>query len=382
LWSKDLLDVNTNSVPLASCLNKDANGIIVMTRGCPKGKFPVGEGSLALWEIGIDGTTTRTEPKDVNGSRVRTNGDSVGVGGCAMISNNFGDILTVGILNKSGEKRQKIAIVSKADKAKMTLTPNSIESHSIMKTIALQDNTFILIGKRDKDGLCIRIDGQGRIIKEKLFDIGDAEIFSGIDRAKSNGSTLAIVGSSEKFSMKDYRQNYAKSFVLIYDSNLNLAREDYFGDTNSVSMFSLLLRPKVCSLNNGNIVVLYKKESANPNKTLLATRCYTKELKLLWDKEIFSADKMPFAMDITSRDSDGFTIGIISYIVQQSNNLLLDSFDNEGKKINSYSIKGIITLRGFNLMHIGDKVIAVFEEGTAETGNPEGTMKARVIALD
>lgn len=125
LWSKDLLDVNTNSVPLASCLNKDANGIIVMTRGCPKGKFPVGEGSLALWEIGIDGTTTRTEPKDVNGSRVRTNGDSVGVGGCAMISNNFGDILTVGILNKSGEKRQKIAIVSKADKAKMTLTPNS-----------------------------------------------------------------------------------------------------------------------------------------------------------------------------------------------------------------------------------------------------------------
>jgi hypothetical protein len=104
-------------------------------------------------------------------------------------------------------------------------------------------------------------------------------------------------------------------------------------------------------------------------------------LKLLWDKEIFVADKQPFAMDITSRGSGGFTVGIIQYIVQQSNSLELDSFDNEGSKIDSDNIKGIIGIGGFNLMHINNETIVLFEEGT-EGNIKECSVKAKVIALD
>lgn len=378
LWGKDLVDTNTNSVPLASCLNKDVNGIIVMTRECPKGEHPVSGGDLALWEIGIDGSATRTEPKDASGNRIWTDVDYIGFG-CKVGSDKFGNFLIVG-LNKPGEKRQKIAVVSKADKAKIALTPNSIESRSMMKMIPLQDNTFVLVGKRESDGFCLRIDNNGRVLQEKLFDLGNTEMFSGADKLKSDDSTLAVVGLSANLSMNDYHKNYAESFILIYDPNLILVHEDHFANENSVSMFSLL-PPKVCCLNNGNIAVLYKKENADPNKTLLWVRCYTKELKLLWDKEIFVADKQPFAMDITARDSGGFTVGVIQSIVQQSNSLELDSFDDEGGKINQINHKGIIGIGGFNLMHLNDKVMAVFEEGTQ--GNiKESSVKTKVIALD
>jgi hypothetical protein len=146
-------------------------------------------------------------------------------------------------------------------------------------------------------------------------------------------------------------------------------------------MFSLS-QPKVCCLDNGNIAVLYKKESADPNKTLLWARCYTQELKLLWNKEIFTADKKPFAMDITARESGGFTVGIIQDIVQQSNSLELDSFDNEGSKIDYTEYKGMVGFPGFNLMRLGSRTIAVFEEFSGQGNIKEITIKAKVIALD
>ena len=51
LWERELTaDANTNSGPLAFCLNKDANGVIVTTIECPKGSFPI-KGDNILWEI-------------------------------------------------------------------------------------------------------------------------------------------------------------------------------------------------------------------------------------------------------------------------------------------------------------------------------------------
>lgn len=384
LWERELiLDVNTNSAPLASCLNKDGSGIIVMTRECPKGKFPVRQGELVLWEMDINGKATRTLPMGNDGNSVWTNAIPAGVGpGCAIACDSLGNLLTVGILSKQkDEKGQKVAVISKSDKAEKTMSiRNSIENHPIKKVIPLQDNTFILVGKRDGDGYCLKIDNQGKIIQEKLLDTNQTNvtnIFSGVDQIKSN---LAVVGLSANLSMKDYHKNYAESFILIYNPNLILVHEDHFANENSVSMFSLL-PPKVCCLDNGNIAVLYKKESADPNKTLLWVRCYTKELRLLWDKEIFVADKQPFAMDITARYSGGFTVGIIQSIVQQSNSLELDSFDDEGGKINQINHKGIIGIGGFNLMHLNNKVIAVFEEGTPENIK-EASIKTKVIALE
>jgi hypothetical protein len=380
LWEKELVpDVNTNSAPLTSCLNKDGNGIIVMTRECPKGKHPVFGGELALWEIGIDGNIARTMPKDdVTGSRIWTNTHPAGVGpGCAIVSNS--DLLTIGILTKPGEKKQEIAVISKTDKAeKIISSRNSIENFPKIKMIPLQDNTFVVIGKRDETGLCTRIDSQGTMIEEKLLNKDEINIFSGIDQIKSNDSNLAlaIAGVSFSIAANDPNKNISQNSIFICDSNLKTIYEDYF--SGGVSQ---LLFPKVCCLGNGNIAVLYKKESADPNKTLLWTRCYTKELKLLWDKEVFVADKQPFVMDITSRKSGGFTIGIIQYIVQQSNSLELNTFDNEGRETNSDSVKGIIGIGGFNLIPLNNIVVAVFEKSIVENIK-EFTIKANAIAID
>jgi len=382
LWSRDLSDANTNSVPLASCLNKDGDGIIVMTRECPKGNLPNISGDLALWEIGINGSITRTEPKDVNGNRIWTDADYIGRG-CRIASDSLGNLLTAGILSEEkGEKRQKIAVISKNDKAEKTmLLRNSIERHSKIKMIPFQNDTFVLVGKRDSNGLCTRIDSQGRILQEKLLDSDQkniTHIFSGIDRIKSDGSNsaLAIAGVSFGRMSKDPNENLSKNSIFICDPNLKTIYEAHF--TGGISH---LLFPKVCCLNNGNIAVLYKKENADPNKTLLWVRCYTNELKLLWDKEIFVADKQPFAMDITGRDSGGFTVGVIQYIVQQSNSLEFNSFNNKGSKIEQINHKGVIGMGGFNLMNVKDKTIAVFEWGTDRTV-ADWAIKAKVIAID
>jgi hypothetical protein len=381
LWSKELSGANTNSAPLASCLNKDGKGIIVMTRECPKGEHPVFGGDLALWEIEIDGSATRTIPKDANGNQIWTNSYPAGVGpGCAIAKDRLGNLLTTGVLSKEkGEERQKVAVISKADKVGKIISPrNSIETHSIIKMIPLQDNTFVLIGDRNSDGLCLRIDNQGSVLQEKLFDTGQIDIFSGIDLTKSDDSNSALAIASISFGMmsKNPNENLSKDSIFICDANFKTIYEDHF--TGGISH---LLFPKVCCLDNGNIAVLYKKESADLNKTFLWVRCYTNELKLLWDKEIFITDREPFAMDITARESGGFTVGIIQHIVQQSNSLELCSFDDKGNKIDQIKHKGIVSIGGFNLIRVPGKTIAVFQEGTA--GNiKECSIKAKVIALD
>jgi hypothetical protein len=375
LWEKELvLDTNTNSAPLASCLNKDASGVIVATIECPKGSFPI-KGDNILWEVGVDGNATRILPKNIDGSKVWTNANPVGPG-CAIASDGLGNLLTAGILSKQkDEKGQKVAVVSMADRAEKTMSSrNSIESHSIKKMVSLRDNTFALVGDKNSDGLFLRIDGQGRIMQEKLFDLGQTEIFSGIDQI--DNSDLVIVGVSIKIYVKDPNENSAEYFILIYDPNLKIIGENYF----TGGMPGILL-PKVCCLENGNIIVLYKNKSEY-SKTLLGARCYTQDLKLLWEKEIFSSDKAPFFFDTVSYRTGGF----IAWI-GQIESLDFNFLDNDGTKINYIQYKGSVApggafgVAGFNLLRVNGKTIAVFKEGTP--GNlKECSIKAKVIALD
>jgi len=380
LWEKDLvLDTNTNSVLIASCLNKDGDGIIVMTRESPKGTVPIQTGDCVIWDVSADGNTIRTLPKDGNESKIQTGAEPIGPG-CAIASDSFGNLLTVGILSKQkDEKRQKVAIVSKADKAEKIMSHrNSIETHSAIKMIPSRDNTFVLVGDRNSDGLCMRIDNQGNVLEEKLFDTGQIDIFSDVDQTKSDSSNLAIVGLS--FKNEGAAGMSGKNFILLYDPNFKTIHEDLFMGWKSVPMLSLvMLRPKVCCLDNGNIVVLYSKENTDPNdlKTQLWTKCYTRELELLWEKEVFTADKTPFTFDIVSSGPGGFVVGI----VLQLDGLELYSFDRNGIKKDYVQYKNMVGPAGFNLMNVKNKTIAVFEWGT-EGNIKKCSMKARVIALD
>jgi hypothetical protein len=140
-----------------------------------------------------------------------------------------------------------------------------------------------------------------------------------------------------------------------------------------------ILFPKVCCLDNGNIIVFYKIKSEYP-KTLLWARCYTKELKLFWEKELFAADKMPFFFDMVSRRAGGF----IAWIGQKES-LEFYFLNNDGTKTDYVQYKstsgGTFGIPGFNLFRVNGRTLAVFKEGTA--GNiKECSIKTKVIALD
>lgn len=384
LWEKELLlDANTNSAMLASCLNKDASGVIVTTIECPKGSFPI-KGNNILWEIGADGNAARIVPKNTDGSQIWTNAKPVGPG-CAIASDNSGNLLTIGILSKQkDEKGQKVAVVSMTDRVEKTMSPrNSIESHSIKKLIPLKDDTFILIGSRsnnDGNGLCLRIDNQGKILREEQFDAGRNERFTGADWIKSNNPRLVIVGSSVKHSNEPNAGFSGDNFILLYDPNLKIVHEDYFTGWKSVSALSLATsQPEVCYLANGNIVVIYNKEGTD-SKTRLWVRCYTQELKLLWEKEILVTDRFLFYFDVTPWGSAGFVVGMV-----QRELLEFYFFDQDGIKLDYARYEGVpggaVGINGFNLIRVNSRTIAIFDEGTA--GNiKEASIKAKVIALD
>ena len=145
------------------------------------------------------------------------------------------------------------------------------------------------------------------------------------------------------------------------------------------------LFPKVCYLDNGNIIVLYNKqspESEDPDKTKVWARCYTQELKLLWDKEIFAGDsfpnKLPFHFYLIKYGSKGF----VSVIVKPTEKLEFYYFNESGSKIGYYEYKGLIGSSGFNLVRMSDKIIAVFEECSGQGNIKDITIKTKVIALD
>jgi len=159
----------------------------------------------------------------------------------------------------------------------------------------------------------------------------------------------------------------------MYDPNLKTVGEDYF----TGGMPRIL--PKVCCLENGDIIVLYKKNNEY-SKTLLEARCYTKELKLLWEKEIFVKDCHVFYSDVSSWGTEGFVVGVV-----QNELLEFYCFDQEGIKLDYIRYEGppggAVGINGFNLMRVNDRTISVFDEGTA--GNiKEASMKAKVIALE
>ena len=385
LWERDLTyDVNTNSSPLASCVNKDANTVIVITKVGPKGTFLSEGGDCVLWEIGINGNIVkRPLLKSADGNTIKTNAIAVGPS-CAMASDNLGNLLTAGVLGEQRKEKSLAVISTTTPIAPNVMARNKIDTSIIDKLIPFQGDTFVLIGSKNNDGLCQQIDNQGKIIQEEQFDAGRNEAFTGVDWIKSHNLSLAIVGLSVKH--ENTAGMSGENFILLYDPNFKMIHEDYFTGWRSISDLSLVtLRPKVCYLHSGNIVVLYNKESTDPNdpKTRLWARCYTQELKLLWEKEIFAAEKspdnkLPFYFDVISYGPKGF----VSAIRKPIEKLEFYFFNEDGSKIGYSEYKGVVSTPGFNLIGTDDKIIAVFEEFSGQGKIKEITIKAKVIALD
>lgn len=371
-WDIDLVyDPNTNAGPLASCINNDGSGIYAITKIVPRGSFLHKEGNCVLWEVGGDGNIAwRTLLKEKDGKAIKTNALAIGPG-CAMASGGPDNLLTAGVIAK-----QSLAVISTEHNSNIEdpniLEGSQINDFSIKEIISLENDTFALIGDRLKDGFYLRIDDQGKIMKEVPFDMSQTEKFTGAAQLKSNSLNLAVVGLSVGKSEKEWNDSVAENFILIYDPNDILIYEDHF-----TGVLPGIIFPKVCCLTNGNIVMVFFNKLKEDSDAGLWARCYTQKLKLLWEKEIFSVDEPSFLFDMTLHSSDAFIVAKIT----PAKGVGFFAFNENGNRIGFVEYKGMVGMSGFNLIRMHNRTIAVFEEGSP--GNiQELTIKAKVIALD
>jgi hypothetical protein len=375
VWHQDLVcDPNTNTGPLASCINNNGNGIFVITKTESRGTFLDKEGECILWEIKVGGDIVRRVLlRDANGNTIQTNAQDVGPG-CAMASDRSGNIVTAGVLGEQRGKRS-IDVISKTDintADPNIISGNRIDHFSIKEMVFIKKATFALVGARKDDGFYLRIDKRGKILNEVSFDMGQTEILSGAATLKPDNTNLAIAGLSGRNPNNESKENSVDNFILIYDPNDTLLQEDYF-----IGAFPGITFPKVCCLDNGNLVVGFYNKDKKESKSGLWARCYTQKLEFLWEKELFSIENSSFSFDIISCGSIGFRIAILNPI----KGLKIYTFNENGDLIGSIEYRGMVVNPGFNLMRVGGKTIAVFEEGSPGRIE-EVTIKAKVIALD
>jgi len=373
-WDKDLVyDTNTNTSLLASCLEKDANSVFVITKVCPKGTFPK-SGICVLWEIRTNGNLIRQFPlKNTDGNTIKT--DSVAAGpGCAIAIDSLGNLLTINALVLGErEKSRSISAISLANSTEPNiLMGDRMTDFSVKKLLSMPDNNFVLVGGQKDNGFCAKINNQGKIQREVLFDIGQLELFTDAALTTLDDSNLVVVGLSAEMSGKVSAEKI-DTFIAIYDPNCKLISKDIFSGGNS-----LLLPPRVCCFDNGNIMVLYIKRNED-NKPEFWARCYTQKLEVLWEKTVYTTNKSPFYWGATSRKSSGFVVGTIP---QTMESVEFYFFDKNGTQIGNNHYKGMVSASGFNLMRANNgKTIAVFEEGSAGSVK-ELTIKTKIIALD
>jgi hypothetical protein len=371
LWDRDLaFDSNTNSFLVASCANKDANGVIVIAKVGPRGSFLHNGGGCVLWEVDTNGNVLqKSSIRNTDDSTVRTN--AVGIASASvMAENKLGTIATLGVL---GEQRKEplISLIARASLKEWKVTANiPIDKFIAGKLIAVTDNNFIMVGGNGNDAVFLRISDRGRIISKQLFDLDQSELFTSVARIGSNSSNLVVVGLATRMNGKMAFDANASDFVLLCDLSGRIINEDYFESSKSV-----LLQPKVSCMADGTIVVLYNKVASN-GRTLLFARCYTQELKFLWEREIFATNESTFAAEICSRNPPGFVIGIL-----QNNRIGFHFYKTDGSEIDHTSYTGFIGVSKLYLGRVNDKIVSVFEQGSP--GNiKEFTVKIKVLALN
>lgn len=355
-WEIDLLpDPNTNSAPLASCVDEKTGRIIVVTKSGPRGSFLHKEGDCSLWEIGTDGQImNRIRLSDKSGNGIRTSATAAGPG-CAMAADSLGNLLVAGVFGEQ-KKDRFLTILSTtsgvpADPNRTLSLGDRIDGFSVVKILSCPDNSFILIGSQEENGIYLRIDNQGRIVRKQTFDIGKREFFSGAVYLPSSGNVV-ISGLSIGDVSKD---SNIDNFVLIYDPNDKLIHEDTFiGDCPEM----LISLPKICCQDMGHLIVVFYHKNKENNKAGLRARCYTHTLKLLWEKDLFSTDQIYFNFNLTPNRSNGFSVAVLSL-----KGVFFSSYDEKGSRIYGREYKGMTGFFGFNLIRVHDAVIAVFEEG-------------------
>gem|GEM_PF-6305671 len=377
LWERDLVfDVNTNSSPHVYCINKEANNLFIITKTVPKGEYFHKAGNLVFWDIGASGNIfSKAKLQGADGNEIKTNAFAMR-DGSVMASDDLGNLLTIGLLEEQQKEPSfSISVANGIEPNIIIIKP--IKDLKMQQLISFLDNTVLGVGATNTNGFCVKLNNHGEIIEQALFDVGQNEIFTSTDWSKNEKPNIVAVGLSFKLANQETEESYAQNFIILYDPNLNMVHEDYFMGWTSMSPFSLMLKPKVCYLEDGNIVVVYNKENSDLKMQLWA-RCYTPEFKILWDKDILPVDANIFSFDLVSTESGGFLMAVVKDQVEK---VEFSYWDKECQIIKKSYYNGLVATHCFNLIRMKNKTIAIFEEYSGRGNMKDITIKAKIIAL-
>lgn len=384
-WSLDLVPGSEmNASPFASCLDKNAESMFVAIKTYPKGSFSNTEGDIVLLEIDNMGHILREVVfADESGNKIRTDALPMGF---AMVSDYDGNLFIAGkSFTQTREARYRINISTDTATDPNILQINFLSDYSIQKIIDWSDGTFIAHGKGIGDGrdFLLRLDSQGNVLFEDDCWFKKDSMIADVIRQRYDNAILAIVGSTWRSIDDDSFEKKAENHIWLYDvERKSILLSQSF--TGAVQDFpGWLLLPKVRSLENGNILVLFYNKPEKNAVAGLWMRRYSQEMELLQKKRLLDFDatpseygKLPLYYDVVVLPESNFAVAIL-----QSERINFHVFNAEGVIKSRSTYEGMVSASGFNLMQIKGTLVTVFEEGGF--GNIDTmVIKTKVIAIN
>lgn len=174
--------------------------------------------------------------------------------------------------------------------------------------ISCSNGSIILVGQHSKDGIIMKLNLDGNIVWEKIFNINQINILSSAVCAFDRNN-FYVAGMSASMVGKMMLAEPATISVLSYDGNGELQTEDSFEGGLAPWPSSL---PKIIRLSSGIVLVVYDK-SKNGKATELYARAYNPDLSLLWEKQLLQTkeDGPPASFDICATSNDRFALACV-----------------------------------------------------------------------
>jgi len=250
----------------------------------------------------------------------------------------------------------------------ITKSRNKYENILISRMDSTNDSV-VLAGRQENNGLLIKLDALGNEVWKKTFDIGETEVFTDVavesDEIYVAGFT-APIRAPNKMGFGSEVQN----FLLLYDTNGQLIKENYFEGVFSTKL------PQVARLKSGTVLVAYDK-SKNVTAVDLNVRAYSSDLKPLWETQMVKAGGggPPGCFRIVAVSGDRAFVGVVF----NGGELVIAECASDGKVIERWTLgKTVGPHGGLHLAELDRRVYAIF--GTPSYGNFQN-VKTMILAF-
>jgi hypothetical protein len=368
LWQKELeYDSNTSYSPCAVFTDINDNKLLIL--GIPI-RNSAEEGSFLLWKMNPNGEVS-SQVKFGNVPKKSTAIHRLSQYGDIAIKSDK-SIFVLGDFD--GNTASSLPIMSKkGDKPSVKNIPNSRvekgkKDELILRMRPAFNNSQIFTGRQGNNGLLFKFDDTGNEVWKKTFDLGQTEIFTDV---VTDNNQIYVTGYSGQVQGKMvFDTNAVQNFLLLYDSNGQLIKEEYFkGNPFPTEM------PQVSRLSSGTVLVVYDK-SMNVLSNDLNVRAYSPDLKFLWETQVVKTEGgTPASFRVIAVSGDKFFIGAVINVGE----LLLAEYTSNGKLVERWNLGKLVGPDGgLRLVELDKKIYAIF---STITYNSSQKIKIMVLAF-